>query len=48
MIVKRQAIESRQYEEIRDIDYFSDLCNSEWGDEITRYPLDTLQQRKCN
>jgi len=30
-IVKRQAIESRQYEEIRDIDYFSDLYNAEWG-----------------
>lgn len=47
-LVKRQAIESREYEKIRDIDYFSDLCNAEWGDEIARYALDTLQQRRRN
>jgi len=47
-IVKRQAIESRQYEEIHDIDYFSDLCSAEWGNEIAKYALDTLQQRRRN
>jgi len=35
-IVKRRAIESREYEKIRDIDYFSDLCCGEWGEETAR------------
>jgi len=47
-VVKRQAIESREYEKIRDIDYFSDLCCGEWGEEIAKCALDTLNHRKRN
>ena len=38
-IVKRQAIESRMSDLIRDIDNFHDLCVSEWG------ALDTVHRR---
>lgn len=47
-LMKRQAIESRAYDSIIDIDYFYDLCTSEWGDEIARHALDTLRHQKRN
>lgn len=48
-IVTQRAIESREYEKIRDIDYFSsDLCCGERGEEIAKCALDTLNQRKRN
>jgi hypothetical protein len=47
-IRKRQAIESRRYENIVDIDYFHDLCTLEWGDEVARHALDTLRHQKRN
>jgi len=47
-IRKRQEIEKRAYDCIADIDYFHDLCESEWGDEISRHALDTLRHQKRN
>jgi len=47
-LLKRQAIEERMYDRIADIDYFHDLCDSEWGDEIARHALDTLRHNKRN
>lgn len=47
-LMKRQAIESRTYDIIVDIDYYHDLCVSEWGDEIARNALDTLRHQRRN
>jgi len=47
-LLKRQATEERMYHCIADIDYFHDLCESEWGDEIARHALDTLRHNKRN
>lgn len=47
-ILKRQKIESRDYDKIVDIDYFHDLCADNWGDEISSQALDTLKHQKRN
>jgi len=47
-ILKRHAIEKRAYHTIADIDYFHDLCESEWGDEIAHSALMTLRHQKRN
>jgi len=47
-LLKRQLIQERSYYSIPDVDDFHDLCESEWGDEISRHGLDTLRQQKRN
>jgi hypothetical protein len=36
------------HETIVHIDYFHDLCDSEWGSEIARHALETLNHKKRN
>ena len=47
-ITKRNAIEKNDDDKIKSSDYFSELCTMEWGDEIARHALDTLQDKKRN
>ena len=46
--MKHHAIESREYDRMRDIDYFTDWCTAEWGNEVAKYALDNLKNRKRN
>src|SRR5688572_2436331 len=47
-IAKRNAIENKDDDKIKSADYFSELCTMEWGDEIARHALNTLQDKKRN
>jgi len=47
-IVKRNAIEMKDGDRIKDADYFSELCSSEWSETIARQALGTLQSKKRN
>lgn len=37
--MKRLEVDGSTYDKIADIYYFHDLCESEWGDEISKCAL---------
>ena len=47
-LVKRNAIECKDEEKIKSADYFSELCNMEWRDEVSRHAVGTLQEKRKN
>ena len=47
-LVKLTALELRDYDKIKDADYFNELCTLQWSDEVSCKARQVIQDRKRN